>query len=188
MTDPDNAQLQDSGARLNSAEEERAYAEKGLYRYRNHRGEIEWLTKAQIEQRKERRKRSRSTRSRASRSSKSRISSRNLDAILGGVISAALVLVILSTTIYFIARNTGSNPRYVIDVVSHPPGAAVFVNGVATGHVTDSSVHIEDPGEYEVTVHLPGYLTIPPSFSVEVHDDVPKQSVTFSLHQQGPAK
>lgn len=170
--------------RIMREEEDRIYAEHGLYRYKNHRGEYEWLTQDQIDKRKDRRRRSRAKRPRESKSWVPQITSHKLDSVLGPVFSAALVLVILATAIYLIVRSGEVVTPYAIHVTSLPAGAAIFVDGVATGKTTDAYVHVERVGAYEISVHLPGHRIVPESFTVDVIDAESTQQVVFSLYPQ----
>ncbi|HDS74576.1 MAG TPA: PEGA domain-containing protein, partial [Firmicutes bacterium] len=157
-------------------------------RYKNHRGEYEWLTQEQIEKRKARRKRSGSKRMRESKSWIPQITSQKLDSLLGTVFSAALVLAIIATAVYLIARSGEVTSPYNVHVASQPPGAAIFIDGAATEKTTDAYIHVKSAGDYEVSVHLPGYRAIPSEIRVDLNDVEPTRSIVFSLYPQEPSE
>lgn len=71
-----------------------------------------------------------------------------------------------------------------IAVTSAPPGAAIFLDGQATGLVTPATLADLDPGIYQVSVELTDFIADPESAPVDV---VPLEtrSVEFTLSQTG---
>lgn len=78
----------------------------------------------------------------------------------------------------------GSTPIGSIAVMSVPAGAAVFLDGVATGAVTDTILAGVVAGSHEVRIGLDGFLADPESILVDVADD---DTVTASFTLAAPS-
>ena len=164
-------------------EEDAFYAERGLVRYKNRRGEYEWLTKEEHDARVERRRR-RGIKRQSSKGFIPRFSSSAVDRALGGVLTTALVIVILGATIAIFARSGDRQTGFVIDVRSEPVGAAVFINDEPANASTNAELHVEGPGTYIVTVALPGYRVRPESRTVHLVTEGDARVLSFSLYTQ----
>ena len=165
--------------RILREEEDAFYAERGLYRCRNHRGEYEWLTKEDIERRRSRRHR------KESGFLKSLLSGSIVRDIANG---ALVVLVVIALVILFRHRRVeeevaGQNAEYKIEIQSEPPGAAIFVDGVSTGRSTNATVSIRKPGYHDVSVYRPGYRTMPESQRITVTGEGAAHALTFTLYE-----
>lgn len=160
-------QLEEDRQRIILEEQEKFYKERGLQKYVNHFGKVEWLTPEQIEAREKktvRRKKSRSKHSRRHSSLKRRV----LDMILLGLV----ILVGLAVTLYL---TRGFQPRSgshgSLWVCSDVKGAAIYIDGELSGSVTDGVIGKIKEGEYTVSVTKPGYLALPPQIRVKVVRD-----------------
>lgn len=167
--------------------EDEYYAERGLYRYKNHRGEYEWLTeeerKIRLERRGKRKRRSGSQRRTSeSRGIASRLHSKRLDSMLGRVFSVAFAVVIIGLGIALLTNDTDGRTGYVIDIRSEPPGAAIFIDDEATGRRTPAEYHVKGPGTYSVSVARPGFDPRPESHRVVVTNKANRPTVVFTLY------
>ncbi len=145
-------------------EQEKFYKERGLQKYLNHYGKVEWLTPEQIEAREKqtvRRKKSRSKHSKRHSSRKRMV----LDTMLLGLV----VLVGLAVTFYLMRSfqpHSGSHGS--LWVCSDVKGAAIYIDGELSGSVTDGVIGKIKEGEHTVSVTKPGYLALPPQTRVKV--------------------
>ena len=161
--------------RIIREEEDAFYAERGLYRYRNHRGEYEWLTKEEIERRLARRKRH-------SRRKRSSLFPKVLGETVGDVLGWLTVFAVLVITAAFLFHSRTSSTEYAIDVRSEPPGAAIFLNGRPANASTNAQVYLEGPGTYTVHVVRPGYRSIPQNRVVHVTEHEKTATLIFTLY------
>ena len=108
--------------RIIREEEDRFFAERGLRRYRNHRGEVEWLSEEDIRRRKQRRG------SRRRRSWWKRLKRYIADRSLSNVVSGLVVLSIFTTAGYLILRRTtdAAARQFRVEVRSIPPGLSLI--------------------------------------------------------------
>jgi hypothetical protein len=158
-------------------EEDRFYLERGLYRHKNHRGQFEWLTKEQIRHRRKRSGQS-PTRHRKHRgwfakrfSKSSRASIMSWLTVLGFMGAAVVVSKIVNRPVM----------EYEVEVLSVPPGAAIFMDGQPTGRSTNSIIDMWEGGSHTFSVASPGYRAEPPTKTVDiVKDEV--ASVAFTLY------
>ena len=181
LTPPSNSQVD----RLSRAErlhiireeEDTFYAKQGLYRYLNHRGQYEWLTKEDIERKRSSRRMQRSSSRRESRLGVRRTLGKGR---LANLLSWLTVLSLLVVAVLIYAHARIAAPDYTIDVHSAPVGAAIFVNGEAIDQSTNTRISVDTFGTYAITVVRPGYRVVPPSKTVEVVKGTP-QIVVFTL-------
>jgi hypothetical protein len=165
--------------RIIREEEDRFHDEKGLVRYRNHRGDIEWLTNEEVAQRKELQGR----RSSGSSKGASRKSRGSWKGAVGCVTVVAVIVIalVLASRFGVVIRGVGS-ASYTVMVRSVPPGAAIFINGKPTGMVTDGRVTVRDIGTHVIEVIRPGYLTVPARITVDVIAEEAHPEAAFSLY------
>lgn len=92
------------------------------------------------------------------------------DRFARGALVAVLVLLIASWMSCGDDSSTDpSGPtKGSISVTANVAGAAIFLNGSATGKTTDATLGDLDPGTYTVTVSLANYTVSPPSLDVTV--------------------
>lgn len=153
--------IQEEKRQIIEDEERRFYEEQGLQRYVNHRGEVEWLTPEEIEwRRKSRRKKKRR------RSSRHRHRSKRGRDILLAVLAVAAVFSLVGMFMYF-----GTGPpeeETLLRVRSNIKGATVYIDGEATGYVTDAILRGLQVGTHVVSVAKPGYSAVPVEAQVVV--------------------
>ena len=158
--------------RIMREEEDAFYAERGLRRYRNHRGEYEWLTEEEIADRKGRRRAARPGSQRGFFSKRS----------MGDVISGIVLLGAVAISLLIVMRSVKtSDLPYAIEILSEPPGAAVFVNGKAANLSTNCLVHVSNPGTVMVSLYLPGYQWAERPVLVDPEPDEPPVASLFRL-------
>ena len=175
--DDSNAAFRQAERRRIAREEEDAYyAEKGLYRYRNHRGEYEWLTQDQVDYRKQRR-RYRSTSKKRNRFSRL-FSERTLSEFISGLV--VLSVVVVSVLVVIRALNANDRP-YALEVLSEPPGAAIFVNGKAADASTNTIVRLSSSGRTLIVVALPGYHSMSRTLEIAPEPVDPPPVIHFRL-------
>ena len=78
-------------------------------------------------------------------------------------------------------------PTYLpgdVVVTSTPAGAAVFLDGLDTGHVTPYTLVGLEPNRYVITVSLPEFVTEPPDTTIELRA-AGRDSLAFTLSQTG---
>lgn len=179
-TDPSSAELlRAERLRVIREEEDVFYAARGLYRYKNHRGEYEWLTKEECDRRvvaRSDRKRGRSSRSLSERVRGERFFS--------DVINGLIVVIVLVIAFLVFRREHGPATGYTVDVRSEPTGAAVFVNGDPANVTTNAAVGLPHPGFYTIRIVRPGYRVVPRSVEVHVSDENKSPTVSFSLYPE----
>ncbi len=158
--------------------EDEFFAERGLYRYRNHRGEIEWLSGDDIEHRKSRRHR------RGQRSLKSRMKRLFNERSISDLVSGIVVIAVFTAAGFLVFRQASviATPKYPVEVRSIPPGAAIFIDRMPADASTNTQVFVSEAGHYAISVYLPGYRVVPDHHVVEVGHSEVTPSVAFTLY------
>lgn len=174
----ETSQLERERERIRREEEEKFYRARGLVRYEDSWGRVEWITPEEAEPRRRRRKyrRKRSTIPRVT----SKLRKWKLDLILGSIVAVFLVFLYL-----MISGRVEITPgieisRGTILVTSSEPGAVVYIDGKPTKYITPCAVSNLLRGPHTVTISKPGYFPSPLSRSVEV-DPKRKLRVDFFL-------
>ncbi len=156
--------LEEERQRIILEEREKFYRERGLQKYVNHFGRVEWLTPEQIEARKRKivqRKKGHSKHSKHHSSRKRKV----LDLVLLGVV----VLAGVGVTFYLTGNSQLNSGTYgSLWVCSDVKGAAIFIDGELSGSVTDGIIGKVKEGEHTVSVTKPGYLAFPQQIQVKV--------------------
>jgi len=175
--------------RLIREEENAFYAERGLYRYRNHRGEYEWLTSEELADRQASR-----------RQRRKRYAERGFfqqlihSSLLKDVMNGLLVVVVLALVIFVFRYEErqktegGSLAVYQVRVRSEPAGAAIFLDGRPTRATTNEVLRLREPGEHVVSVVRPGYRTVPESTRVQLTQKYTELTLYFTLYRQAAAR
>jgi hypothetical protein len=166
-------------------EEDAFYAERNLYRHKNHRGEYEWLSEEDRDRRQKNRQRQRTPKKPRESKGITKFSMRKLDRILGVVITTGLLIGITVVASLLVFGQSGNNAGYAISIHSDPPGAAIYVNGEPTNKVTNSLIYVDDVGEYELSVAIPGYWAKPTTQKVFVTTSDTPILTTFTLYPGG---
>jgi len=170
-------QLRAERIRIIHEEEDAFYAERGLFRYRNHRGEYEWLTKEE-----------RDRRLAAGKEPRYRRSKRSLWEKMGGgrfggdLINGLIVVVVLIVAVIVFRREESSSTAFAVQVQSEPPGAAIFVDGQSANLSTNARVSVPNAGFHRIHVVRPGYRAVPASKEIRVAEDNPEPVVLFTLY------
>ncbi len=160
--------------RVMREEEDAFYAERGLFRYRNHRGETEWLTQDEIAKRKANHRRKRSGLIR-------RIQRRLPSGEFFGFL--AVVGLLVAGFLYFRdGRAPAFRPALEIKVMSNPQGAAVFLDGVSANSTTDAVLPVAKAGPHVISVARPGFRAVPSSIIVHLTEGSPQGMATFTLY------
>ncbi|RMI25517.1 MAG: PEGA domain-containing protein, partial [Calditrichaeota bacterium] len=140
---------------IREEEEERFYTERGLVKYKNRYGEIEWITPEEADKRMGRKRSKRTSRRRKLRKRRKLLRwGLNL-----GAVGLALMLFL------FLQRY---NPRKgvpatgTIIVKTDVPGAQIFLNGTEKHRFTPDTLPNMGPGNYFISVYKEGYSAWPP--------------------------
>lgn len=165
--------------RIIREEEDAFYAKRGLFRYKNHRGEYEWLTKEERDRRLAARREKRSR-----RSARSLLGRLNSESFLGDVVNGLIVVVVFAVAVLVFRQEHRPQSLYSVSVRSEPTGAAVFLNGEPVNAMTNAVVSIQRPGFYMIHVLRPGYRAVPPSVEIHVSDEKKAPVVSFSLYPE----
>ena len=160
--------------RVMREEEDAFYAERGLFRYRNHRGETEWLTQDEIAKRKANHRRKRSS---LIRRLQRQLPSGEFFGFL------AVIGLLVAGFLYF---RDGRAPAFrtalEIRVMSNPQGAAVFLDGVSANATTDAILPVRKAGPHVISVARPGFRAVPSSVIVNLTEGSPQGLATFTLY------
>ncbi len=160
--------------RVMREEEDAFYAERGLFRYRNHRGETEWLTQDEIAKRKANHRRKRSS---LIRRLQRRLPSGEFFGFL------AVIGLLVAGFLYF---RDGRAPTFraalEIRVMSNPQGAAVFLDGVSANVTTDAVLPVGKAGPHVISVARPGFRAVPSSINVHLTEGSPQGMAAFTLY------
>jgi hypothetical protein len=183
-TDRSNEYLSER-LRVIREEEDAFYAERNLYRHKNHRGEYEWLSEEDRDQRQKNRHRQRSKKKPRESKSFIKFSMQRLDRVLGVVITTGLLIGITVVASLLVFGQSGKDTGYTISVHSEPPGAAIYVNGEPANKVTNSLIYVDDIGVYELSVAIPGYWAKPTTQKVFVTASDTPILATFTLYPGG---
>ena len=142
--------------RIFEEEERKFYKARGLQRYINRYGEVEWLTPEEIRERRlvgKERYRIRRKKKRIQRWM-----------AVGRVFVLVLVIGGLGAVLYSMRSLRGAeqeDPVTVLWVRSNVPGAAIYVDGNPTGITTDGLIGGPLEGKHVVAVAKPGYVVVP---------------------------
>jgi hypothetical protein len=167
-------------SRVMREEEDAFYAERGLIRYRNHRGETEWLSSDEIARKRLQKHQSRH------RGSLLRKMTRRLS--FKGVFGFFSVVALFAVG-YFLLRPSKLSvfaPAFAVEVLSIPAGAAVFVDGISANSTTDAHVSISSSGGHVISVAKPGYRSVPDAIHVNFTSENAKAVASFSLYPAVP--
>ncbi|HID12174.1 MAG TPA: PEGA domain-containing protein [Candidatus Latescibacteria bacterium] len=170
-----NREREEEVRRIREEEERKFYESKGLRRYVNHRGHVEWLTPEEIRRRKKARKVHRH------RGSKRRWGWR----LFGEFVLALVLIVGVGAAGYYWYRTGPASSQGTIVVRTDVPDVAVFVDGrpfpSRGGKVTGvpRGVHV-------VSVSKPGYIAVPLSDTVTVFPGREVETVPFALRPVPP--
>ena len=160
--------IEEEKRRIIEDEERRFYEEQGLQRYINHRGEVEWLPPEEIERRKKSRRKKKPRRSSHHHRSTSKRGRNILEAVL-----AVVIFGMAGTFMYFEIWSSkesdiGKSEETFLQVRSNIEGATVYIDGQATGYVTNASLRGLPEGPHVVSVVKPGYSAVPTEVQVVV--------------------
>ncbi|GAB4169954.1 MAG: hypothetical protein Kow00108_03850 [Calditrichia bacterium] len=157
--------------KIRKEEEERFYTQKGLVKYKNKFGEIEWLSPEEADRRKNRRKRKKKKIKKVFTKVR-----RNL--------LEFIILLVLMGIVYFVykfysGKSKIISPTSTLSVETNIDGAAIYLDGKFTNSFTPGNFPDVKPGHHWILVQKPGYLAIPGFMYVNVSGN---QRSTYHFH------
>lgn len=158
--------------KIRQEEEEKFYKAKGLVKYINRYGEVEWLTPEEEQKRYARRK-------------KRKHSWKKKWKALKGKILELSFLFFLLFVVYFIYKNFKSgakktSPQQTLVITSSVSGAYIFIDGIFQNAYTPHTFRQLRPGKHIVQVYKPGFLTTPSLINISLEQRSSKK-IYFQL-------